>query len=121
MTARCFRGHECQLQLIATFCSEVAIDGPSGDRDLQIWSGRSDLVARSMQIVSDERSGKLAGRCINVDPSFLPGFGQRGRDIGRHALALAMRCHREDRGHPQWPQYRGVTGTRRKARRRVIC
>ena len=36
----------------------------------------TDLVvlARYMQILSDEMSAKLAGRCINIHHSFLPGF-----------------------------------------------
>jgi len=37
---------------------------------------QTDLVvlARYMQILSDEMSSKLAGRCINIHHSFLPGF-----------------------------------------------
>src|SRR5260370_1184892 len=37
---------------------------------------KTDLVvlARYMQFLSDEMSGKLAGRCINIHHSFLPGF-----------------------------------------------
>ena len=37
---------------------------------------RTDLVvlARYMQILSDEMSAKFAGRCINIHHSFLPGF-----------------------------------------------
>ena len=37
---------------------------------------RTDLVvlARYMQILSDEMSQRLAGRCINIHHSFLPGF-----------------------------------------------
>lgn len=37
---------------------------------------RADLVilARYMQILSDEASRKLSGRCINIHHSFLPGF-----------------------------------------------
>ncbi|MEN3290159.1 MAG: formyltetrahydrofolate deformylase, partial [Bradyrhizobium sp.] len=37
---------------------------------------RSDLVvlARYMQILSDEMSASLSGRCINIHHSFLPGF-----------------------------------------------
>ena len=37
---------------------------------------RSDLVvlARYMQILSDDLSAKLSGRCINIHHSFLPGF-----------------------------------------------
>src|SRR3569832_358683 len=37
---------------------------------------RTDLVvlARYMQILSDEMSAKLSGRCINIHHSFLPGF-----------------------------------------------
>jgi formyltetrahydrofolate deformylase len=36
----------------------------------------TDLVvlARYMQILSDELSAKLSGRCINIHHSFLPGF-----------------------------------------------
>jgi formyltetrahydrofolate deformylase len=32
------------------------------------------VLARYMQILSDEMSAKLAGRCINIHHSFLPGF-----------------------------------------------
>lgn len=37
---------------------------------------RTELVvlARYMQVLSDETSAKLAGRCINIHHSFLPGF-----------------------------------------------
>jgi formyltetrahydrofolate deformylase len=37
---------------------------------------KTDLVvlARYMQILSEEMSGRLAGRCINIHHSFLPGF-----------------------------------------------
>jgi formyltetrahydrofolate deformylase len=37
---------------------------------------KTDLVvlARSMQILSDEILAKLSGRCINIHHSFLPGF-----------------------------------------------
>ena len=41
-----------------------------------VESQRIDLVvlARYMQILSSEMSAKLAGKCINIHPSFLPGF-----------------------------------------------
>ena len=32
------------------------------------------VLARYMQILSDEMSAKLSGRCINIHHSFLPGF-----------------------------------------------
>ena len=32
------------------------------------------VLARYMQILSDDMAGKLAGRCINIHHSFLPGF-----------------------------------------------
>ena len=32
------------------------------------------ILARYMQILSDDLAGKLAGRCINIHHSFLPGF-----------------------------------------------
>src|SRR5258708_3915509 len=37
---------------------------------------KTDLVvlARYMQILSDEMTAKLSGRCINIHHSFLPGF-----------------------------------------------
>ena len=37
---------------------------------------KTDLVvlARYMQILSDEMSARLSGRCINIHHSFLPGF-----------------------------------------------
>ena len=37
---------------------------------------KTDLVvlARNMQILSDEMSARLSGRCINIHHSFLPGF-----------------------------------------------
>ncbi|HEY0184358.1 MAG TPA: formyltetrahydrofolate deformylase [Rhodopila sp.] len=46
----------------------------------QIWNlaqeTRTELVilARYMQVLSDDLAGKLAGRCINIHHSFLPGF-----------------------------------------------
>ena len=51
-----------------------------GEQEEQIWGlvqeTRSDLVilARYMQVLSDDLAGKLAGRCINIHHSFLPGF-----------------------------------------------
>jgi len=50
------------------------------DQEAAIWDlvvrTETDLVvlARYMQILSDDLSAKLAGRCINIHHSFLPGF-----------------------------------------------
>ena len=50
------------------------------EQEAEIWrivqDTRTDLVvlARYMQILSDELSAKLSGRCINIHHSFLPGF-----------------------------------------------
>jgi formyltetrahydrofolate deformylase len=50
------------------------------EQETQIWDlireTRTDVVvlARYMQILSDGLSAKLAGRCINIHHSFLPGF-----------------------------------------------
>ena len=50
------------------------------EQEAAIWDlvgqTKTDLVvlARYMQILSDEMSSKLAGRCINIHHSFLPGF-----------------------------------------------
>jgi formyltetrahydrofolate deformylase len=50
------------------------------EQENAIWNlvveTRTDLVvlARYMQILSDEMSAKLSGRCINIHHSFLPGF-----------------------------------------------
>lgn len=50
------------------------------EQEAQIWDlvgrTRTDLVvlARYMQILSDDLSAKLSGRCINIHHSFLPGF-----------------------------------------------
>ena len=49
-------------------------------QESEIWEmvgqTRTDLVvlARYMQILSDDLSAKLSGRCINIHHSFLPGF-----------------------------------------------
>jgi len=49
-------------------------------QEAALWSliqdTRTDLVvlARYMQVLSNELSGKLEGRCINIHHSFLPGF-----------------------------------------------
>jgi formyltetrahydrofolate deformylase len=49
-------------------------------QEAQLWSliqeTRTELVvlARYMQILSDDLSAKLEGRCINIHHSFLPGF-----------------------------------------------
>jgi len=41
-----------------------------------VEDSKTDLVvlARYMQILSDELSARLSGRCINIHHSFLPGF-----------------------------------------------
>jgi len=50
------------------------------EQEGQIWSlvgqTKTDLVvlARYMQILSDDLSARLSGRCINIHHSFLPGF-----------------------------------------------
>jgi formyltetrahydrofolate deformylase len=50
------------------------------EQEAQIWrivqDTKTDLVvlARYMQILSDDLSAKLSGRCINIHHSFLPGF-----------------------------------------------
>jgi formyltetrahydrofolate deformylase len=50
------------------------------EQERAIWElverTRTDLVvlARYMQILSDDLSAKLSGRCINIHHSFLPGF-----------------------------------------------
>jgi formyltetrahydrofolate deformylase len=49
-------------------------------QEAQIWQivddRKADLVvlARYMQILSDDMTAKLSGRCINIHHSFLPGF-----------------------------------------------
>jgi formyltetrahydrofolate deformylase len=49
-------------------------------QEAQIWKlvqeTKTDLVvlARYMQVLSDDLSAKLSGRCINIHHSFLPGF-----------------------------------------------
>jgi formyltetrahydrofolate deformylase len=50
------------------------------EQESEIWrllrEARTDLVvlARYMQVLSDGLAAKLAGRCINIHHSFLPGF-----------------------------------------------
>ena len=50
------------------------------EQEAQIWDlvtrTNTDLVvlARYMQVLSDDLSTKLSGRCINIHHSFLPGF-----------------------------------------------
>jgi len=54
--------------------------GSKEAQEAQIWSlvqsTGTDLVvlARYMQILSDDLAAKLSGRCINIHHSFLPGF-----------------------------------------------
>jgi formyltetrahydrofolate deformylase len=51
-----------------------------GPQEAALWrlidETRTDLVvlARYMQVLSDDLASKLAGRCINIHHSFLPGF-----------------------------------------------
>ncbi|CAN7682903.1 formyltetrahydrofolate deformylase [Bosea sp. LjRoot237] len=50
------------------------------EQEAEVWrivqESKTDLVvlARYMQVLSDGLSAKLAGRCINIHHSFLPGF-----------------------------------------------
>src|SRR3979490_428873 len=60
------------------------------EQETAVWDlvgqTETDLVvlARYMQILSDEMSAKLSGRCINIHPSFLPGFKGGGPSHPRH-------------------------------------
>lgn len=57
-----------------------AIDGSKAEQEAEIWrlfqeTGSELMVlARYMQVLSDDLAGKLGGRCINIHHSFLPGF-----------------------------------------------
>ena len=50
------------------------------EQEASLWAlvgaTKTDLVvlARYMQVLSDDLAGKLSGRCINIHHSFLPGF-----------------------------------------------
>ena len=50
------------------------------EQEARLWAlvreTKTDLVilARYMQVLSDDLAGKLSGRCINIHHSFLPGF-----------------------------------------------
>lgn len=50
------------------------------EQEAKLWAlvqeTKTDLVilARYMQVLSDDLAGKLSGRCINIHHSFLPGF-----------------------------------------------
>jgi len=52
----------------------------AASKDAELWAliqqNRTDLVvlARYMQVLSSDLAAKLAGRCINIHHSFLPGF-----------------------------------------------
>ena len=66
------------------------------DQEAKIWSviesAQTDLVvlARYMQILGDDLTAKLSGRCINIHHSFLPGFkGARPYDRA-HARGVKL-------------------------------
>jgi formyltetrahydrofolate deformylase len=54
--------------------------GAKAAQEAELWSLIEDtgtdlvVLARYMQVLSDDLSAKLAGRCINIHHSFLPGF-----------------------------------------------
>ena len=101
------------------------------EQEGQIWevvrTSRIDLVvlARYMQVLSDGLVAKLAGRCINIHHSFLPGFKgarpyhqahARGVKTDRRHRALRdLRSrrradHRAGRGAHQPPRQPGGSG-----------
>jgi formyltetrahydrofolate deformylase len=67
------------LQGIAFHHLPVTAD-TKAKQEAQIWKLVQDtgtdlvVLARYMQVLSDDLSAKLAGRCINIHHSFLPGF-----------------------------------------------
>jgi formyltetrahydrofolate deformylase len=71
--------HHIDLDEIPFHYLPVTRDTKAG-QEAQIWAlvqeTKTDLVvlARYMQVLSDDMAGKLAGRCINIHHSFLPGF-----------------------------------------------
>ena len=90
-----------------------------------IESTRTDLVvlARYMQILSDDLCGKLRGRAINIHHSFLPGFKgakpyhqayDRGREGDRRHGALRDGRPRRRPDHRADRRARGPLRTRRR-------
>jgi formyltetrahydrofolate deformylase len=69
----------CDFGDIPFYCLPVTKETKRAQED-EIWEmvGQTgtDLIvlARYMQILSDEMSARLTGRCINIHHSFLPGF-----------------------------------------------
>ena len=60
-------------------------------RDLVEQTGTELVVlARYMQVLSDELAGYLAGRCINIHHSFLPGFKGARPYTQAHARGVKM-------------------------------
>lgn len=63
-----------------TFHHMPMAEGGKADQEARILALLKDVdaelvvLARYMQILSDDMAGKLAGRCINIHHSFLPGF-----------------------------------------------
>ncbi len=51
---------------------------PQAEAEFRALAGQTDaeliVLARYMQVFSDEQSAHFAGRCINIHHSFLPGF-----------------------------------------------
>jgi formyltetrahydrofolate deformylase len=78
----------------------------AGDREAQerrvraiIDETDTDLIvlARYMQILSDKMAAHLAGRCINIHHSFLPGFKGAKPYHQAHARGDRPLCHRRPR------------------------
>lgn len=69
--------HEIPYEVLPTARSKLSTKALQEDRIRELISDQSvDLVilARYMQILSDELCRELAGRCINIHHSFLPSF-----------------------------------------------
>ena len=69
--------HEIPYEVLPTARSKLSTKALQEDRTRELISDQSvDLVilARYMQILSDELCRELAGRCINIHHSFLPSF-----------------------------------------------
>jgi formyltetrahydrofolate deformylase len=71
------RFHQAPFEVLPTGKSKLATKAAQEDRVRQLVDGHNvDLVvlARYMQVLSDELCQDLAGRCINIHHSFLPSF-----------------------------------------------
>ena len=106
------RFHQVPFEVLPATRSKLATKAAQEERICDLIEGQGvDLVvlARYMQVLSNELCQNLAGRCINIHHSFLPSFKEPGHTIKPTSVASRRSVPQPTTSRLIWMRVRSLT------------